>query len=214
MASEKKLYIIGAGALGRELESWISCSPRSENFRLAGFLHSGKSEIDQYPTDLKIVGDWNDFVFSSTDEVLIGVADPAWKKRIYDTLKDRVAIHTYIHPDVLVGKYTSIGEGSVILPRCSISCNVNVGRCVTINFASQLGHDCSVGDFASIMVNVIFSGWCGLGESSFVGSGTTVIPKIKVGSNVMIGAGSVVVCKIKDGFHAFGNPAVPIEKKF
>ena len=214
MSGEKKLYIVGAGALGRELESWISHASAAKDFSLAGFLHSGPSDIDQYPTDLRIAGDWNDFPFGSNDEVLIGVSDPEWKKKVYDALKPRVAIRTYIHPDVLIGKYSEIGEGSVILPHCTISCNVKIGRCATLNLAAQIGHDGVVGDFSSLMANVIIGGWSTIGESVFIGSGTTVIPKVKIGDRVVIGAGSVVLCKIRDEFHAFGNPAVPFKKEF
>lgn len=213
MKSKKNVYIIGAGALGRELESWISCAVGAKDFTLAGFLHSGSSDIDQYPTDLNIVGDWKTFPFKSTDEVLLGVSDPGWKKEIYNSLKDRVAIRTYVHPDVLVGKYSKIEEGAVILPRCSISCNVKIGKCATINLSSQVGHDCTIGDFSSLMANVIMGGWCTMGDDCFVGSGTTVIPKVKIGNNVVIGAGSVVLCKIKDDLHAFGNPAVSYKKE-
>jgi len=205
----KNLYIIGAGAFGRELESWLDSSIESvfPEYQLEGFLHSGPNDLDQYPCDHKIVGDWQDFLFAPGDAVLMGITDAKWKRRIVEKLHGTVLFPTYIHPSVSIGKYSHIGEGTVIMLNCLVSCNVSIGNFVTINSASQFGHDCIIEDYASVMANVDFAGWTFLGEDSFVGTNATVVPRVHVGKNVQIGAGSIVVRDVSDGWHMFGNPA-------
>jgi maltose O-acetyltransferase len=40
-----------------------------------------------------------------------------------------------------------------------------------------------------------------------IGTGSAIIPGIKIGAMVIVGAGSVVVRDLPDGALAFGNPA-------
>ena len=44
-------------------------------------------------------------------------------------------------------------------------------------------------------------------DCTFIGSGATIFPRIKIGNNVTIGAGSVVNSDIPSNFIAFGVPA-------
>jgi maltose O-acetyltransferase len=46
-----------------------------------------------------------------------------------------------------------------------------------------------------------------IGENSFVGDSTVVLPNVTIGKNCIIGAASVVTKDIPDGSIAFGNPA-------
>lgn len=205
----KKLYIIGAGAFGRELESWLDSSIESvfPEYQLQGFLHSGPNDLDQYPCDHQVVGDWQDFSFGPDDAVLLGIADAKWKRRIVEKLHGTVLFPTFIHPSVSIGKHTHIGEGTIILLNSIVSCNVSIGNFVTINVGCHFGHDCTIGDFASIMTYVDSAGWTSLGEDSFIGTHATIIPHTHVGKEALIGAGSVVVRKVPEGWHVFGNPA-------
>lgn len=55
--------------------------------------------------------------------------------------------------------------------------------------------------------HVIKYGTIEVGEYSFVGANSTIMPGVKIGNNCVIGAGSVVTRSIPDGMVAVGVPA-------
>lgn len=208
MPNKRNLYIIGAGGLGRELENWLEMVPKSDrDWEIKGYLHSGNHELDNYPTDYSVVGDWQNFQFASEDLCIIGVEDHQWKQKIYEFLNTKIEFLTFVHPSVVINKFTKLGEGSVICPSAVISTNVTLGKCVTVNTGTQIGHDVEIGDFTSIMANVDIGGNTLVGNRVFIGSNATIIPKRKIASRVRIGAGSIVVNHINKAATIFGNPA-------
>lgn len=208
--NNKNLYLIGASNFGRELESWLELIPAEErNWNLAGYLHSytGDSPLKDYPTKYEILGDWETFPLTKNDYCLITVADCLWKEKIYTHLKDKTTFFTYVAPNVVIGKFNEIGEGSIICPNCVITTNVKLGKCTILNIGTQIGHDVEIGDFSSLMANVDLGGNVKVGSKVFIGTKATVIPKISIEQNCTIGAGSVVIKKVKSGTTVFGNPA-------
>jgi len=57
-------------------------------------------------------------------------------------------------------------------------------------------------------------GFAQIGEASYFGSGSRVLPHVKIGNHATIGAGSVVLRKVKDEDTVFGNPAVSIKNAY
>lgn len=207
---KRKLYIIGASHLARELESWLELIPNEKrDWELAGYLHTYEKEspLKNHPTDYSILGKWEDFSLTKDDYCIISVSDSGWKEKIFLYLKDKTTFFTYIAPNVIIGKFNKICEGSFICPNSVISTNVNIGRSVFLNCGTQVGHDVSIGNFTSVMANVDIGGHCKIGEKVFIGSNAVIIPKITVEDNARIGAGSVVIKKVKAGTTVFGNPA-------
>jgi sugar O-acyltransferase (sialic acid O-acetyltransferase NeuD family) len=208
---KRNLYILSAGEFGRELEHWLEHVPETaRDWKVAGFLHSGASHLAEYPSDLSVVGNWEDFNFTDTDMVVLGLVGAEWKQRFYDALKERVEFLTFIHPSVILGKFVEVGVGSVICPNCVITTNVKLGKCVTLNCGTQIGHDVAIDEYASLMPHVDLGGHVQVGKRVFMGTKATVIPSRKIADDVTVGAGSVVVRHIKRPCTVFGNPAVKI----
>jgi len=210
MSKKRNLFIIGASNFGREIESWLQLIPSSErDWELKGYLHyfDGKSPLEGVPSDYRIVGDWRNFRLTKNDYCITAVADCMWKMNIYESLKEKVSFFTYVSPDAVMGKFNTIGEGSVICPGCIVTTNVTIGKCVILNIGTQVGHDSVIGDFCSLMPNVDLGGSVMVGKNVFIGTKATIIPKIVIGEGATIGVGSVVLKKVKSHVTVFGNPA-------
>jgi len=211
---KRRLFIIGAGDFGRELENWLELIPSQErDWEIAGYLDDNRKALDGYPSGYKILGDGGAFKFERNDLCIIAIADPEGKKKIYHKLKDKVEFYTYISPDVVIGKYNEIGKGCIICPGCILTTNITMGEFVTINIGTQIGHDVKIGDFTSIMPNVNISGKCEIGDNVYIGTDATIIPSVKVGDNAKIGASSVVIRNVKENITVFGSPAQKIFKR-
>lgn len=79
-----------------------------------------------------------------------------------------------------------IGDNVTMAPRVHILC-----------------HDASTKTF----LNYTKIGRVTIGNNSFIGAGSIVLPGVTIGNNVVIGAGSIVTHDIPDGTVAMGNPA-------
>jgi sugar O-acyltransferase (sialic acid O-acetyltransferase NeuD family) len=192
------------------MESWLELiPPEKRDWELKGYLHhfEGESPMDGYPSDHKIIGDWRDYPLTKSDYCIIAVADCSWKERIYLHLSEKTTFYTFIAPDAVIGKFNTFGEGCIICPGSIITTNVQTGKCVTINIGTQIGHDCRIGDFSSIMPAVDLGGRVTIGKKVFLGTKATILPKIWIGDGATVGAGSVVIKKVKESVTVFGNPA-------
>ena len=212
MQDNRRLFIIGAGSFGREVESWLELIPElKRNWHLEGYLDKDKKTLKVYPSDYHIIGDEENFDFKEDDFVILAISEPKIKERIYFKLKQKVNFFTYISPNAIIGKNIVIGEGSIICPNTILTTNIKIGMCTLLNIGSQIGHDCIIGNFTTINANVDISGKCVIGKRSFFGSNSIVIPGRKIGDDTKIGAGSVVIRNVKENTTVFGNPARKIK---
>lgn len=113
---------------------------------------------------------------------------------------------TAIHPKTVVSPSAVVGEGTVIMQGVVIQSDVIIGKHCIINSGASIDHECVIEDFVHISPHATLCGNVHVGEGSWIGAGTTIIPGIKIGRWCTIGAGSVVIRDIPDGATAYGNP--------
>ena len=204
----RNLYIVGAGGFGREMETHLERIPESQrSWRIAGYLDDNPAALDGYPSDFRIVGRLLDFPFQSADLAIIAIATPGEKKKVFEDLRGRVELLTFVSPEAIIGKFIKMGAGCIIGPHVIIGPNVVLGDAVFINSGSLVGHDVRIGSFSSFMANDNIAGKCRIGEAAYFASTVTVIPGCSVCDGAFIGAGSIVVGNIKERRTVFGNPA-------
>jgi len=208
---KRRLYLVGAGGLGREMEFWINLISQDErDYEICGFIDDNPCALLNNPSDFTVVGDTFHFDYSDGDLAALCITNSVLKEEVYNRLKNKVEIFTFISPLARVSKFSKIGKGAIITPNCLITTNVTIGECVLINIGSQVGHDCTIGDFSSVMTNVDIGGCCKIGSHVFFGSNSTLIPEKKINNNISIGAGSIVINNLSKPGTYFGNPAKQI----
>lgn len=205
---KKRIYIIGAGDFGREMESWLEDLPNFKNeYEIKGYLDNDSKSLQNKPTDYEIVGTHEEMEFKENDYVVIAISNSKVRKRIAESLINKVNFFTYIAPNVTIGKFTKIGSGSIICSNCFISTNTVIGDFVIANAGSNIGHDCIIESYCSLMANVDIGGSVILGEGVFIGTKATIIPKKRIFRGITIGAGTIVIRNLNKVGTYFGNPA-------
>jgi sugar O-acyltransferase (sialic acid O-acetyltransferase NeuD family) len=194
--------------LGRELELWLKLIPEAfRDFKVIGYVDDNLHALDGFPSSYKVLGTIDKYVFKNTDFALISIADPLIKENVYNRIKERTILYTFIAHTAIVGDRLSIGAGSVVCPNAIVSTNVLLGKCVTVNCGTQLGHDSKIGNFSSFMANVMIGGEVTIADKVYFGSQSALVPRTSICEGVKISAGSVVIRNIKKGGVYFGNPA-------
>lgn len=209
-----KLFIIGAGGMGRETLVWALDIPGdTRDWEVGGFLNSIPTALDGYECAYKIVGDPLTYPISTGDRFLCAIGDPQKRLLLCNKLRERGATFiTLIHPTAIVGPRCIIGEGCIICPRVVVTCDVTIGDFVIININSTVGHNAVIGDGCTLSSHCVVTGFAKLGITVLMGTSASVLPKASVGDNAIVGAGSVVLRRVEPNKTVVGVPArqVPI----
>lgn len=205
---KKRLLIVGAGGLGRQLEHYLELIEDLNNkWELAGYIDDDQNALAGKGSDYKVLGNIESFPFKKDDHIIIGIADIEAKKKIIETLKNKVQFFTYISETALIGKNVDIGEGCIVCPGVKIGSNVKIGKFSLINLNCIIGHDTVMEDMCSIMPHVDIGGGSRIGKSVFMGTKATVSPQMEIHEGTYLGVGSIVIKDITESGTYFGNPA-------
>ena len=206
----KDIAIFGAGGLGREILLLLrQLNEVSHTWNMLGFFDekpfSGKlnglpylgslTELNAYPEELHLI---------------IGIGNCQAKSKVFSRITNpNIKYPVLVHPSVQLRdyQYCQIGEGTVISERVVITTNVKIGRHVQISPACTLAHDVEVADFCSLMYSVNLAGNVKLQDHVYLGTNSTVIQLLEVGSGAIIGAGAVVTRSLPANCTAVGVPA-------
>lgn len=147
------------------------------------------------------------------DEAIICVGNNRTRKKLAEELSQQgVTFGMGIHPSVIMSKYASVDEGTVIMQGVVIQTCAKIGKHCIVNTSASIDHDNVLGDFVHISPHATLCGEVEVGEGTWIGAGTVVKQCVKIGKWSIIGAGSVVVNDIPDGVLAYGNPCKIIRK--
>jgi sugar O-acyltransferase (sialic acid O-acetyltransferase NeuD family) len=150
-----------------------------------------------------------DASFKPEARAVIAIGDNALRKKV--SQETRHSFTNAIHPSAIVSRFSEIGVGNMLLHGVIIQPRSRIGNHVILNTGAKVDHDCLVSDFVHLAPGSILCGCVSVGEGTFVGAGSTIIPGKKIGAWSIIGAGSVVISDIPDYSVAVGNPAKVIK---
>ena len=204
----KKLIILGAGGMGREVLQWIKdINAKLPTWEILGFADDNLEALDGKECDYKIVSKISELKDFEDTYFALAIASPKAKEKLVGELKAKGArFATIIHPMTRIGSFNSVGEGTVIYPGASLSVNCEIGSFVTL-LGSTVGHDAKIGDYSSIMGTCNINGGVSIGKRVFLGCQTVTVPGRKIGDDAYVCAGSVVMTNVRANTKVMGNPA-------
>jgi sugar O-acyltransferase (sialic acid O-acetyltransferase NeuD family) len=201
------IVIIGSGGFGREAYFWVKDSIDFTKYQLKGFLTNIKNGLDNFKTEVGIIGDPDTYEIQENDRFIFAIGDIEAKKKITGNLKKKGAqFLTLIHPTAIVMSVENIGEGVIICPFCLISYNVQIGDFTMINAYTTCGHDVSIGKYCILSPYAAINGHVTLEDEVFLGTHATVTEWKKVGYQSKISANSVAMRDIPPYKIVFGVP--------
>lgn len=202
------IAILGAGGMAREVFWYLQHSDYKDFFFVDEF--AAEPAVTIRGKSVPVIKNW-DFSKYTNFKFIVGVGNPKTKRILVEkALKaGLLPAPTFIHPKAVV-EDAQIGVGGIIAPGCVVTCNVQIGNYVILNFNSTVGHDSVIGDFVQANPGCHISGNVVVEEDVDLGTGTVVIQGLRVGKGVVTGAQATVVKNILGAGTYVGVPAKPI----
>lgn len=205
----KDLIIFGTGGFAAEAADYIK---KHDNLT-AKFL----DDVDEHDlrSDIKqdYIGGIQDYKKNKNAMFFIGIGDPKGRKELFEQLDKDLNFYTFVHPTAQVSESASISSGSFLYPFSILANNAEVGSHCVINSYSAVGHDAKLGNFATLSAQVDITGNVEVGECSFFGSGSRVVPGVKIAKNTRVGAGVVVLRNSSESDILMPNVAKKIKSR-
>lgn len=207
----KKLAIVGAGDLGL----LIAHHSKDSNYDLVGFFDDTKEGETIHGVKLlggldKIQKSYEGKLF---DELIIAIGYKHMDFRAlqFNRFQGAIPFAKIVHSSSYVDTSVTIGEGSVILPGCTLDHNVIIGSNVLLNTGCTVAHDSEVLNHSFLSPGVTMAGFITVGAKCNIGINSTIIDNIKVCDKVQTGGGAVVVADINEPGLYIGIPAKRIK---
>lgn len=112
-----------------------------------------------------------------------------------------------ISPHAIISPSAKLGGGVAVMAGAVINAESIIEDLAIINTGATVDHDCQIGYAVHIAPQCALAGNVTVGNQSFLGIGSKVIPEVRIGERVVVGAGGVVICDIKSDTTVIGVPA-------
>lgn len=206
--NQKNLILIGGGG---HCKSVIDVA-ESAGYNILGVLDM-PDEVGKSVFDYKVIGTDDDIPqYADKAEFIITVGfikDPTIRMRIYNKVKEaNVKLATIVASTAHVSRYTTLGEGTVVMHQAVVNSGAQIGVNCIINTFCNIEHDAVIGDQCHISTGTMVNGDCKVGDRVFIGSQSVLANGISVGDDIIVGAGSFVRKNITIKGIYSGNPAI------
>lgn len=200
-----RIVFVGASGHGKVCSEIAQLSKKYEKIL---FLDDNRNleKCADYPV-LGVADDYREFLDANT-EFFVSIGNYKTRKRICERIwKNNGKIATLIHPDAVIGRDVSIGEGAVVMAGAVINTGARIGDGGIINTCASVDHDCIIGDYSHMAVGSHMCGAVMIGTGCWVGAGAVINNNLTVCDECTIGSGAVVVKNIDKPGTYIGVPA-------
>jgi sugar O-acyltransferase (sialic acid O-acetyltransferase NeuD family) len=205
-----RLVLVGSGEFAQ-----IACEyfDHDSDYEVVAFTVD-RDHLEQVELAGRPVVAWEDLQrLYPPDEVKLLVAIPAsqlnrLRARFHAEARLRgyrfatyISSRAFVWRNALVGENCFIFEGNVVQPFARI------GNDCVLWSGNHIGHRSVIHDHVFIASHAVVSGYCEIGERSFIGVNATLKDGVKVAADNVIGAGAVVTRDTEPGRVYVGSPA-------
>lgn len=194
----EEIVVVGASGFGREtLDTLEAIIAAGGDLKIVGVIDDSPSELNLRrlaARSMRYLGTIDSWIDRHTNEkFVLGIGAPHIRRRLVAKLRAAdLQAFTAVHPSAIIGRGTTIAEGSIISAATVISTNVKIGQHCHVNPSATIGHDTVIYPFSSINPAAVLSGEVTLQNEVLVGASATVLQGLTVGEGSVIGAGAVV----------------------
>jgi sugar O-acyltransferase (sialic acid O-acetyltransferase NeuD family) len=130
------------------------------------------------------------------------------RERLYRSVKELgYDVASYVSSKAFVWRNVEIGENCFIFENNVLQHHVRLGDNVILWSGNHVGHRSVVEDSCFISSHVVISGFCEIGQYTFLGVNASIRDYVKVAPNCIVGAGAVITKDTEEGQVYVGNPA-------
>ena len=206
----KKLVIIGAGGLGREVAQYVKdINLKHPTYELLGFIDDDPLQKGKVYNGDRVLGNITLLKEMQGIYAFCAIANPSIKKKIHQQLKEyNCKFINIIHPTAYISSNVKLGKNVLVAPNCVLTTNITIEDFVLINPQCGIGHDTNIGEYTTLYWNVNTGGFVKVGKSVQLGTQTFIKQGLEIGNDVISGAGAVIVKDIEEGRTVKGVPAL------
>ena len=204
--SQKPAIVVFGG--GGHAKVVIDAIESQNKFEILGIVDpfSQLETLRSYP----VKGDVQNFL---PGNFVVAIGDNARRKALFNEMVESGwTPQAVLHPSAILSRDVIVGAGSIILAGAVANAASVIGENCIINTAATIDHDCEIGSHSHLAPGCHLAGNVRIAEGCFLGIGTNVIPKIRIGSWSIAGAGSTVISDVAPKNTVVGVPARPINK--
>ena len=204
----KNLILVGGGG---HCKSVIEAA-ESAGYNILGVLDTPEN-VGKQVLAYSVIGTDDDipqYVDKAEFVITVGfIKNPAIRIKLYNKVKEAGGkLATIIASTAHVSKYSTIGEGTVVMHQAFVNAGAQIGANCIINTFSNIEHDAQIGDQCHISTGTMVNGDCKVGDRCFIGSQSVLSNGIAIGDDIIVGAGSFVRKSITEKGIYSGNPAI------
>ena len=201
MDDRNQLYILGASGHGKV----VADIAVTLGYREIVFCDDDPAKEGQMILGYPIIGDRH--AVPRGAHLAMGIGTNAVRRQVLAEAAERGwALPVLIHPSAVISPRAEVEAGTVVMANAVVNVGTMIGPGCILNTSCSVDHDCRLGASVHIAPGVRLSGNVIVGESSLLGTGSSVIQGVTIGSNSIIGVGSTVVRDVPDDVVAYGNP--------
>ncbi len=199
-----KLYVLGAGGHAKVVLSTLLAAGLSVD----GLFDDDPQKQGLYVLGVKVIGTIEDAKKRTPARGVLAIGNNRARQLLAREFPEWEWL-SVVHPRAYVHSSVSLGPGTVVFAGAVVQPDTHIGAHTIVNTGATVDHDCQVWDFVHLAPGVHLAGQVIIEEGVFIGIGSAVIPKVKVGAWTVVGAGAAVVENLPPYITAVGVPAKP-----